>query len=266
MMYTETMGGKDMNPVIVRNVKIGEGIPKICVPIVGKTKEEILEAANEILNVPADMVEWRVDFYESVFEIQKVMGLLKELREVLGEVPILFTFRTKHEGGEKELNSKAYAMLYKMVIESGLIDLVDVEVFSVSDICDSVIGNAHRNGVKVIGSNHDFEKTPNKEELVDRLCYMQQTGADILKIAVMPTCEEDVLTLLGATKLMVKKYAKCPVITMSMSGIGAISRISGELFGSAITFGIVKNASAPGQMGVIELKNMLEMMHKSLSE
>jgi 3-dehydroquinate dehydratase-1 len=34
-----------MNPVVVRNVAIGEGIPKICVPIVGKTREEILDAA-----------------------------------------------------------------------------------------------------------------------------------------------------------------------------------------------------------------------------
>ena len=33
-----------MNPVVVRNVKIGEGIPKICVPIVGITREEILES------------------------------------------------------------------------------------------------------------------------------------------------------------------------------------------------------------------------------
>ena len=38
-----------MNPVIVRNVKIGEGIPKICVPIVGRTKDEIINEAKEIL-------------------------------------------------------------------------------------------------------------------------------------------------------------------------------------------------------------------------
>ena len=31
-----------MNTVNVRNIVIGEGIPKICVPIVGKTKEELL--------------------------------------------------------------------------------------------------------------------------------------------------------------------------------------------------------------------------------
>ena len=39
-----------MNPVIVRNVKIGEGVPKICVPIVGVTKEEIINEAKTFEN------------------------------------------------------------------------------------------------------------------------------------------------------------------------------------------------------------------------
>ena len=34
-----------MKTVQVRNVIIGEGRPKICVPIVGQTKEEILTEA-----------------------------------------------------------------------------------------------------------------------------------------------------------------------------------------------------------------------------
>lgn len=34
-----------MKAVEVRNIKIGEGIPKICVPIVGVTKEDIINEA-----------------------------------------------------------------------------------------------------------------------------------------------------------------------------------------------------------------------------
>ena len=83
-----------MNTVEVRNVKIGDGIPKICVPVVGKTKEEILSQAREILALSADVVEWRVDWYDDVFDAEKVEETLKELRAVLGEMPVLFTFRT----------------------------------------------------------------------------------------------------------------------------------------------------------------------------
>ena len=40
-----------MKPVVVRNVAIGEAIPKICVPIVGKTIDEILNQAKHICEI-----------------------------------------------------------------------------------------------------------------------------------------------------------------------------------------------------------------------
>jgi len=260
----EEMEEDSMKPVIVRNVNIGEGMPKICVPIVGKTEEEILQMAKEIVNVPADLVEWRVDWYESVLEMQKVVELSKELREILGEMPLLFTFRTKAEGGELELGTKPYAMLNKLMIASGHIDLVDVEVFAAEKEVASIVETAHKYGVKVVGSNHDFAKTPDKEEIVRRLSYMQSIGVDIPKIAVMPQNRRDVLTLLEATEEMVSQHADRPIVTMSMSQIGTVSRLAGEVFGSAITFGALGKTSAPGQIPVIELKKMLEIMHKEL--
>jgi len=250
-----------MNPVKVRNVTIGEGMPKICVPIVGKTRDEIIETAREIVKVPADLVEWRVDWFEAVLEIQKVVTLSAELREILGDVPILFTFRTKAEGGEKELNAKPYAMLNKMMIASGNIDLVDIEVFTAKEEVTSIIETAHKHGVTVVGSSHDFAKTPEKEEIIKRLCYMQDIGVDIPKIAVMPQNKKDVLVLLSATEEMASEYANRPIITMSMAGMGAVSRVAGETFGSAITFGALKEVSAPGQIQVEDLKKILEIMH-----
>ena len=55
-----------MNTVNVRNIIIGEGIPKICVPIVGKTKEELLSEVEVLNSVPVDVVEWRLDWFEEV--------------------------------------------------------------------------------------------------------------------------------------------------------------------------------------------------------
>ena len=75
--------------VEVRGVKIGEGVPKICVPIVGKTKEEILAAARSFEDVALDVVEWRVDWFEGVFDFAQVEDVLKDLRPALGETPIL---------------------------------------------------------------------------------------------------------------------------------------------------------------------------------
>ena len=149
--------------VEVRGVRIGEGVPKICVPIVGKTKEEILAAAKSFENVKKDVVEFRVDWFEGVFDFAQVENVLKELREILKNTPILFTFRTSKEGGEKEIEPEVYVELNKRAAATGL-----------------------------------------------------------------------------------------------------ISRLCGEVFGSALTFGAVGKASAPGQMNAEDLNKILTLIHKSL--
>ena len=250
--------------VEVRGVKIGEGVPKICVPIVGKTKEEILAAARSFENVALDVVEWRVDWFEGVFDFEKVEDVLKELRAVLGETPILMTFRTSKEGGEKSIEPEDYAKLNIKAAQTGYVDFIDVEIFTGDAIVTKIIDGAHAAGVKVIASNHDFHKTPEKSDIIYRLRKMQDMNADIPKIAVMPQNKKDVLTLLSATEEMTSLYADRPIITMSMAGTGVISRLCGEVFGSSMTFGAAKKASAPGQMGVNDLSTVLDLLHKAM--
>ena len=253
-----------MNTIKVRNIEIGSGTPKIIVPIVGVTKEDIIEEAKTFDSIPIHVVEWRVDWFEDVFDFAKVEDVLKDLREVLGNIPLLMTFRTSKEGGEKAIEPEAYAELNIKAAQTGYVDLVDVEIFTGDDIVKKIIDGAHAAGVKVIASNHDFAKTPEKDEIVRRLRKMQPLGADIPKIALMPTCKKDVLTLLAATLEMSEQYADRPIITMSMAGTGVVSRLTGETFGSALTFGAASKASAPGQIGVHELKQVLDIIHKSL--
>ncbi len=255
-----------MSVVKVRNLVIGEGKPKIIVPIVGTTQEEILEEARSFASLPIDVVEWRADWFEDVFDTEKVLALLKDLREILGETPLLLTFRTAKEGGEKAIADEAYKALNLAAARSGLVDLIDVEIFTGDEIVREIIDGVHEASVKVIASNHDFEKTPTQSDIVYRLHKMQDMGADIPKIAVMPRDKKDVLTLLAATEEMVREFADRPIITMSMAGTGVLSRLAGEVFGSAMTFGAAKKASAPGQMDVVELAAILESLHKASGE
>ena len=253
-----------MNTVKIRDIEIGAGAPKIIVPIVGVTKEDIIEEAKTFDSIPIDVVEWRVDWFENVFDIEKVKDVLTDLRQVLKDTPILFTFRTSKEGGEKAIEPEAYAELNIKAAQTGYVDLVDVEIFTGDDIVKKIIDGAHAAGVKVIASNHDFFKTPAKADIIYRLRKMQDMNADIPKIAVMPQNKKDVLTLLAATEEMATNYADRPIITMSMAGTGVISRLCGEVFGSSMTFGAAKKASAPGQMGVNDLNTVLGLLHSAM--
>ena len=113
----------------------------------------------------------------------------------------------------------------------------------------------------MIFSSHDFNATPSEEEIIDRLKKMEALGGDLLKIAVMPQTPADVLTLLSATTKMNKTSSR-PLITMSMGALGAISRSCGEVFGSCMTFGSAKLASAPGQIPAVELRRMLDLLRQ----
>ena len=256
-----------MNTVKIRNIEIGSGLPKICAPIVGTTKDDIMAEAENIGRLPVDIAEWRVDWFEHAFNFSKVEDVLRDLRTALGETPLLMTFRTSNEGGEKSIkpdDPDDYAELILSASESGYVDMVDVEVFIGTDIVKEIIAVAHNAGVKVIGSNHDFNKTPDKDEIVERLRKMQDLGVDIPKIAVMPKGMKDVVTLLAATEEMHREFADRPIVTISMSEAGVLSRICGEAFGSAITFGAAKNVSAPGQMEVNDLSAAIILLHEYL--
>ncbi|OWA34088.1 type I 3-dehydroquinate dehydratase [Saccharibacillus sp. O16] len=246
--------------VEVRGVRLGEGAPKICVPLIGRTQEELQEEAELLRKIDLDLVEWRVDHYAAVDSVEAVLAELGELRERLGEVPLLFTFRSAREGGARALAADDYIRLNRAAVASGLVDAIDIELFSGDDVVRELAAEARGRGVVTFVSNHDFDKTPPQEELEARLRRARELGGDVPKIAVMPRDPGDVLALLTAT-YRVSLDGTGPVITMSMAETGAVSRIAGGAFGSALTFGAAKHASAPGQLAAPQLRGILNALY-----
>ena len=247
--------------VTVRNLTIGEGMPKICVPIIATTEEEIIKKAEEIMQYPADLIEWRVDYFEDAYNLEAVASALAQIRKVIGEMPLLFTFRSESQGGCKAIGAKDYFALNLAVAMYGEVDLIDIEIYQDLERAKNVISMLHEAGIKVIASHHDFDKTPSRSEIMSKLSKMVELDADILKIAVMPNEIGDVTRLLKITGRTSINFEK-PLVTMAMGQMGLITRISGESFGSDITFGTVGEASAPGQLAIEDLKLILEILHK----
>ncbi len=249
-----------MSCVAIRGCRIGEGRPKIILPIVETSEAAILSAGAKLAALPADCIEWRADWFDHSQDPEAVGRVLKGLRAALGEKLLLVTFRTKAEGGEKTLAPEEYAVFCQTVWESGCADLLDLELLPAGAALPGFIQAAHAHGVSVICSSHDFQKTPPKAEMVQRMVRMQQAGADIAKLAVMPQTPEDLLELLSATLEMKREHPETPVVTMSMGPLGAASRICGEAVGSAMTFASAGKASAPGQIELELLAPLLERL------
>lgn len=251
----------------VRGVAIGTGTPKICVPVMGATRTDVLDSLSAAHAVQPDILEWRIDYLTDCTSSAVVL-LLKEVRTLSGDLPLLVTFRTKQEGGQKAISSSDYARLLGKITRTGMADLLDMEF---SMLCRTqqlteIRELAREQQLPVIYSYHNFQQTPPQEILIQKLEQMHQHNCDIAKIAVMPTSPADVLTLLSATEAMKRLHPELPLVTMSMGQMGAVSRLCGETFGSAITFGSAQTSSAPGQIPAQQLRRILSLLHNSAAD
>ena len=251
-----------MKYVKIKNINLGQGKPKICVSLVGKTESEIIRECKNLSSKNIDIVEFRCDFFEYILNTEIVCDLLKQIKIILNEKPLIFTVRSKEEGGEICISQKDYINLYNNVCQRNLTDVIDVELRLGDENIKYLVNMAHNNNIKVIISKHDFKKTPKKSEMLKDLTKMQELEGDILKLAVMPNSNMDVIKLLEVTTIAKEKYNNIPIITISMGQKGIISRMSGQIFGSCLTFASGMKASAPGQISIKDLDISLEMINK----
>lgn len=243
--------------VTINETTLGDGVVKVCVPIVGANEKEILAQAAEAAGFCPDFLEWRADYFEGLTDTKRVLAVIEELGVTLGALPMIFTVRTKEEGGLADVSGACYSELLVRVLTQGIIKLADVEIYKSDIDAADLIKRLKGAGGYVLASSHHFDTTPEADAMRRTLDEMETLGADILKLAVMPKCMEDVLSLLKVT-MEKSRTSECPVITMSMGRMGTISRVSGARFGSALTFATVGPASAPGQIPIEDMRVMLK--------
>lgn len=250
-----------MKKVKIRNTLLRDGTSSICTPIIGRTTNDLLQELDHIFssaNVP-DLVEWRVDFFHEARNVEAVLQALSAIREKLGEMPLLFTFRAEEEGGERVgITLAEKRNLLEHVIKSEQIDILDIELFHEPSYIHTIRELTNMHNVKLIMSYHNFQKTPDRAEMLKKFALAEKYGADFAKLAVMPLRKQDVLTLLAVTE-EANDIVDIPIITMSMGDIGSLSRMVGWMFGSVLTFGIRGKSSAPGQIPIDHLKEIMEL-------
>lgn len=254
-----------MAVIDVRGLKIGAGCPKTIVPVMGADADALAAEVGRAVAAGADCIEWRADFLARPCDSTQLEHAAQTVRTAAGETPVLFTIRTASQGASLELAPAPYAELLRGAIASGCIDLVDIECDKGDDLICKLIAYAHEHQVVTVISYHNFDRTPALDEMVSTLAHMHELGADIPKMAVMPLDKQDTLRLLAATDEVTRIREIYPVITMAMGADGAVSRLLGEVFGSAMTFSSVETASAPGQVGLEQTKTVLAALHEALS-
>lgn len=241
----------------------GGRLPAICAPLVGRTREQLLAEVAAVAALAPDLLEWRVDFHEGIADTADVVDLAGRLKAAAGGIPLLFTRRSSREGGEPiPLLEPQVIALCGAVCASGHVDFVDYEMSNTPDEVCEMRERSRAAGVQLVLSFHDFQGTLPLEQLQEKFALAEQLGADVAKVAVMPRDMQDVLTLLAAT-LHASRSLSIPVISMAMGGPGAVTRLAGGLFGSALSFAVGQSASAPGQWPIEELETALALLRRA---
>lgn len=255
-----------VRPIELKGRRIGEGRPKLIAPTTAKNEKDLLAAVRTLAGLPKlDMIEVRLD-YLGRLEPEKYAAVSRAAYEAAGGKIVLVTLRNGTDGGGFVIDDRLYEEANAAIVSEGRADIIDFELFRSRPVIERLTAKAHGRGVKVIISDHEFKFMPDEAEIIRRLLLEEALGADILKIALMAHCPEDALAVMSATAKMRHYYTSRPMLTMAMGKYGVLTRITGEGFGSDLTFASVGGkASAPGQIPLDACAEVLETLHLGMN-
>lgn len=259
----------------------GGGDPRLLARLLARAADAVVRALEDADPAEADPVPGAV-----VGSVPGAApGAAEEAEGRVRRPGVLVTLRTRSQGGGLDLDRGGYRAVLGALAEGYLEgtglrrpDAVDVEAYCADlyvpggrDLEEAradlrlLAGLVHRAGLDVVASCHDLSGTPEEDETMDLLIDMQDDGADVVKLAATPHDAVDVARLLNATACA-REILSVPLVTMSMGEQGAVTRVAGGVFGSALTFVLVPGPdgswtpSAPGQLPIESVRAVHEVL------
>lgn len=255
------MAAEAARTVCWRGVTLGEGMPKIAVPVMGRSPQGLRLAAARAAEAGADVVELRLDSLAPMPSLLQTLEACAAVREGMGEsIPLLLTLRTRRDGGAGAEDVQAYAGLLCAAAQARCCDALDCELSAGEAAFRQIAGAAHAAGVSLVGSSHAFEPLFDLRAAGEWIRRQRAWGADVCKAAVMV---EDAAQALDAAREMLRagRETGAPLIAICMGGAGRFTRVCAEALGSCLTFATAGEASAPGQWDAKALRPLLTALH-----
>jgi 3-dehydroquinate dehydratase I len=222
---------------------------RVCVAVARETVDEALVVAGRVAS-QADVIEIRLDFLTQI----RVSPFLAAIRK-----PLLFTNRPVWEGGRFSGDEDTrLAPLLEAINQNAA--YVDLELRAPEASLERLRAGVKQSTTRLILSWHDFEQTPERQELVAVLNTMQDKGAHIGKIVTMAHDFRHVLSVL----LLQEEAARMhfPLISFCMGRPGVISRLATLELGGYMTYCSANDgeATAPGQLSIEALRQIYDRM------
>lgn len=248
-----------MKTLKIRSMTLGEGREKLICPINAPKLADALECAAAIAHSHADAAEYRADMSLDAHDPIALMENLRRVRLALGDMPLMFTYRTDGAISPPALDAASRAALTEIVINDGAADMIDIE-YSMPD-APRLISLARASGVASVLSRHDFGGMPEEDELFAFVAEARRIGADVTKYACMVHTKAELLRLLSFTERVTRDSDAGLVIAVPMGQVGTPGRLVGGLFGSCMSFCAFDAPNAPGQVELERAYRAINALH-----
>ncbi|KAJ4371146.1 hypothetical protein N0V83_004362 [Neocucurbitaria cava] len=174
----------------------------------------------------------------------------------MSDLPILFTIRTKSQGGKFPDDAAKEALELMLLAVSCGIQYIDVEV----EWPQSLLGEIteKKGSTKVVASYHSWTGNIRwtSEELQKRFESANKFG-DIIKLSILSATLEDCFELGLFVRDYNTKFSK-PLLAVGMGAHGQLSRITSPI--SLVTHPLIPFPSAPGQLSLAQVHQAQHLM------
>ena len=223
---------------------------KLVVSVMPKRLEEA-QGIDAMRYIDADIIEWRADFLPK----EAILQVAPAIFEKFAGRELLFTLRTRAEGGEIDLDSAEYVQIIKDVAQLYQPEYIDFEYFSHKDVFEEMLDFPN-----LVLSYHNFQETP--ENMMEILSELTSLTPKVVKVSVMAHTEQDVLDLMNFTRGFKTLNPEQEYVTISMGKVGKVSRITSDVTGSSWSFASLDAASAPGQISLSNMVKIREILNE----
>lgn len=211
-----------------------------------------LSAAIDVLPrvvVGSDAVELRVDLLQSLSQ-EFLVEQISLLRST-AKVPIVFTVRSKSQGGRFEYKSEEELLpLYQIAIRMG-VEYIDLEMALSSETLDAI--TKIRGSTRIIASHHDPKGELSWRNGGFQAWYNRalQYG-DIIKLIGVAKSMDDNFACKNFRDRMAATHNK-PIIALNMGTLGRLSRVLNR-FMTPVAHADLPIKAAPGQLSAAEIR------------
>ncbi|MEZ7601208.1 type I 3-dehydroquinate dehydratase [Streptococcus sp. 27098_8_91] len=223
---------------------------KLVVSVMPKSLEEA-QGIDAMRYIDADIIEWRADFLPK----EAILQVAPAIFEKFAGRELLFTLRTRAEGGEIDLDSAEYVQIIKDVAQLYQPEYLDFEYFGHKDVFEEMLDFPN-----LVLSYHNFQETP--ENMMEILSELTSLTPKVVKVSVMAHTEQDVLDLMNFTRGFKTLNPEQEYVTISMGKVGKVSRITSDVTGSSWSFASLDEVSAPGQISLSSMKKIREILNE----